>query len=247
MRNGAARETGAASTAPGVKLPASECTAADSSASASVIGGIRPGRRCASIDLPAPGGPLISKLWPPAAATSSARLACAWPLTSARSGYHARVGVGDTANGARISRPARWAQTCSRVRAGRMFMPSISAASGALSSGRTKARAPLPPAWRWMAAHIASVPRTARKSPESASSPANSWSSRLAALTCPEATRMPSAIGRSKRPDSLGRSAGARLTVMRRCGKLEAAVLDCGAHAVARFLDFGIGQADQGE
>ena len=29
---------------------------------------------------------------------------------------------------------------------------------------------------------------------------------------------MPSAMGRSKRPDSLGKSAGARLTVMRRAG-----------------------------
>ena len=35
---------------------------------------------------PVPGGPTISTLWPPAAATSSARLACAWPFTSARSG-----------------------------------------------------------------------------------------------------------------------------------------------------------------
>ena len=68
------------------KVPASECTAADSSASAWVIGGSRPGRRCASIDLPAPGGPLIRIECPPAAATSSARLAWAWPLTSARSG-----------------------------------------------------------------------------------------------------------------------------------------------------------------
>src|SRR5690606_7604088 len=34
----------------------------------------------------------------------------------------------------------------------------------------------------------------------------------------PLAARMPSAMGRSKRPPSLGRSAGARLMVMRRCG-----------------------------
>ena len=45
-----------------------------------------PGRQAASSDLPAPGGPLISRLWPPAAAISSARLATSWPLTCARSG-----------------------------------------------------------------------------------------------------------------------------------------------------------------
>ena len=43
------------------------------------------GSRAASIDLPAPGGPTINRLWPPAAATSSARLALSWPLMSARS------------------------------------------------------------------------------------------------------------------------------------------------------------------
>jgi hypothetical protein len=64
------------------------------------------------------------------------------------------------------------------------------------------------------ARHMASAPRIGRSSPESESSPANSWRSRSAALTCPDAIRMPSAMGRSKRPDSLGRSAGARFTVM---------------------------------
>ena len=49
-------------------------------------GGRMPGRQAASSDLPAPGGPLISRLCPPAAAISSARLATSWPLTCARSG-----------------------------------------------------------------------------------------------------------------------------------------------------------------
>ena len=39
----------------------------------------------ASIVLPEPGGPSINRLCPPAAATSSARLTCSWPLTSCRS------------------------------------------------------------------------------------------------------------------------------------------------------------------
>ena len=45
------------------------------SASAGSSGGRMPGRRWASIDLPAPGGPIISMLWPPAAVTPSACLA----------------------------------------------------------------------------------------------------------------------------------------------------------------------------
>ena len=42
--------------------------------------------RRASMVLPDPGGPCMSRWWPPAAATSSARLAIGWPLISARSG-----------------------------------------------------------------------------------------------------------------------------------------------------------------
>lgn len=49
-----------------------------------------------------------------------------------------------------------------------------------------------------------------------------------------QAARMPIAIGRSKRPDSLGRSAGARLTVMRRAGIWKPAF--CSA-ACTRSLD----------
>ena len=45
-----------------------------------------PGKRCESMDLPVPGGPIINKLCPPAAAISKARRAVCWPLTSAKSG-----------------------------------------------------------------------------------------------------------------------------------------------------------------
>ena len=44
------------------------------------------GIRLASILLPVPGGPMRRMLWPPAAATSMARLAFSWPRTSAKSG-----------------------------------------------------------------------------------------------------------------------------------------------------------------
>jgi hypothetical protein len=42
----------------------------------------------ASRVLPAPGGPIISTLCPPAAATSRARLTCSWPFDLAEVGQH---------------------------------------------------------------------------------------------------------------------------------------------------------------
>ena len=70
LRNGRARVR-----APRAISPATECTIEVSSSSLGDSGGNRPGRRWASIDLPEPGGPMNSRLWPPAAAISSARLA----------------------------------------------------------------------------------------------------------------------------------------------------------------------------
>ena len=69
-----------------------------SSASRASSGGSKPGRRCASMDLPAPGGPIIKRLWPPAAVISSARLALSWPFTSFKSGT-ARDGFASFATG----------------------------------------------------------------------------------------------------------------------------------------------------
>jgi len=56
-----------------------------SMASSNVSGGSIVGRRFASMVLPEPGGPTIIRLWPPAAATSKARLTCSWPMTSEKS------------------------------------------------------------------------------------------------------------------------------------------------------------------
>ena len=50
-----------------------------------VRSGMIVGTRLASIVLPEPGGPIISKLCPPAAAMVIARLAISWPRTSAKS------------------------------------------------------------------------------------------------------------------------------------------------------------------
>ena len=60
----------------GENLPASDAITAVARASSSDNGGRMPGRRCASIDLPLPGGPIMSRLWAPAAAMVSARFAC---------------------------------------------------------------------------------------------------------------------------------------------------------------------------
>src|SRR3954468_8533363 len=57
-----------------------------STASSNVGAGRMPGSLRASIVLPAPGGPIIRRLWPPAAAISSARGASGCPRTSERSG-----------------------------------------------------------------------------------------------------------------------------------------------------------------
>src|SRR5215216_595169 len=59
--------------APGPRRPAAENTWVTSRASSCSSGGSRPGRRLASMVLPAPGGPVRSRLWAPAAAISRAR------------------------------------------------------------------------------------------------------------------------------------------------------------------------------
>src|SRR5690606_28784811 len=82
-----------------------------------------------------------------------------------------------------------------------------------LASGTTSRR----PAWA-AARAAGSTPSTGRSSPVRPSSPMNSQPASASRGICPLAARMPSAIGRSKRPPHLGRSAGARLTVMRRAG-----------------------------
>ena len=177
------------------------------------------------MDLPEPGEPTSNRLWPPAAAISSARRAPAWPLTSARSGPDAsscgapastrcQPASSRTDRASALPAGAKRRATSSRWRARQTSAPRASAASSALSGGSTRRVVASVPAWR-SASPMASAPRMARNSPPSDSSPANSWPRSCCASICPLAARMPSAIGRSKRPESLGRSAGARLTVMR--------------------------------
>src|SRR5439155_453814 len=67
------------------RSPATLQIAETSRTSSLESGGRIAARRRASMVLPPPGGPTRSRLWAPAAAISSARLACAWPRTSRRS------------------------------------------------------------------------------------------------------------------------------------------------------------------
>ena len=70
-------------------------------------GGRMPGRQLASSDLPAPGGPIISRLCPPAAAISSARLAVSWPLTILRSGPGSASSASPGSGSGRVCTPLR--------------------------------------------------------------------------------------------------------------------------------------------
>ena len=65
--------------------PATDAMLATCSMSAYGSGGSNPASRSASMLLPLPGGPIIRRLWPPAAATVSARLPNACPRTSPKS------------------------------------------------------------------------------------------------------------------------------------------------------------------
>src|SRR5450830_820896 len=109
--------------------------------------------------------------------------------------------------------PFRCATTCSRWSTAITFNPDARQASSAFARGTITLR----PALR-AASAAGNTPFTARTSPDSANSPRHSTSSSISAGTCTLAARIPRAIARSKRPPSLGRSAGARLRVMRRAG-----------------------------
>ena len=63
-------------------------------------------------------------------------------------------------------------------------------------------------------------------------------------LSWPEAPSTPRAMGRSKRPPSLGRSAGARLMVTLPDGELEASIEQGAAHPVLALLDRHLRQPD---
>ena len=166
-----------------------------------------------------PAGRPSSMLWPPAAATSSARRSTGWPRRSARSG--SRAGAVRRRRSRRRGRHLATAERAPRARPSDAIgaaprSPPTSAASARV--GGRRRRSPRPPRPR-AASAIASAPRTGRTPPSSASSPASASAveqPRRAAARRRRGSRRRSR-GRSPGP-ALRRSAGARLTVIRCSG-----------------------------
>ena len=137
-----------------------------SSASAGASGGRIPGSRAASMDLPEPGGPIISMLWPPAAATSSARLADSWPLMSRRSGSAPTASASFGCGGVSTWLPLMWLISASSVGGASTSICPAQAASPPCAAGQISPRF-------WLAAWIAagSTPATGAIEPSRPSSP----------------------------------------------------------------------------
>jgi hypothetical protein len=168
---------------PPARSPARLRIMLTSSISAGSSGGRIDGRRCASMDFPAPGGPITSRLWPPAAATSSARLALSWPLMSFKSGI-----VGSPASGAGCGRridcsPLKWLTSMRRSPGARIVMSAdAQAASAPQACGQMR---PLPSAFAPIAA--GSTPATGAMEPSSASSPSTQKPSMASRAMAPAA------------------------------------------------------------
>src|SRR5438445_9507636 len=186
-------------------------------ASSGVSGGRIVGSRRASIVFPAPGGPSMMTLWPPAAAISSARRAWACPRTSERSpAIGGIVGAGLPAAGSgRIgSRPRSLRAISDSEPTGWIGTPCTSPASLAFAWGTSR---PRPPRSRTASAMLR-TPGTGRTVPSRESSPIVRRPSSAPGGIWWVAARSPRAIGRSNAEPSLRVSAGARLTVIRLMG-----------------------------
>ena len=205
------------SATPGGSTPATLCTRVTSIDSSTDSGGMIEGTRRASMVLPAPGGPTMSRLCAPATATSRTRLTRPWPSTSERSVSVARRGPAARRRRGRqaaaAGAPASSAAASRSVAAGSTRRPVTRAASPALAAGTSSARRPR----RRALCATASTPATGRTAPSRPSSPMAAAPSRAQRLW-PVAQSSARAIGRSNDGPSLRTSAGARLTVMRREG-----------------------------
>ena len=206
------------------------------------------GRRLAAIDLPLPGGPIMSTLWPPAAATSSARFSARWPRSWAKSSPSGgsaasqSPGVQPLGHGRAVAAPGmRRARARCRPgpRPGRRPAPP----PPALSGGTTIPSHPAVAA----ASAIAIAPRTRRTDPSRPSSPQNAWPARRSGGACPEAASSAAASARSKAGPALRRSAGARFTVIRLQREVEPGVDERRPDALARLLHGRIAQAHDRE
>ena len=169
--------------------------------------------RAASIDLPLPGGPTISRWWRPAAAISSARLAFSWPFTSAKSLGVPGSGAVPGRAGAIATRPAKWLTSASSEAGAITWTAPTQAASAPQAAGQIS-----PQSFSAAASAAGSAPITGISEPSSESSPSATWAATSSRGSTSMAASSARAIGRSKCEPSLGRSAGERLTVMRFAG-----------------------------
>ena len=99
-----------------------------------------PGRHAAISDLPAPGGPTISRLCPPAAAISSARLATSCPLTCARSAIRRGCSTSPGRGGGSSALPLKWLSSDRRSGAASTSTSPAQAASGPCATGQISPR-----------------------------------------------------------------------------------------------------------
>src|SRR2546430_14197789 len=159
---------------------------------------------------PVPGEPTSNTLWPPAAAISSARLACAWPRTSARSRSSAAAARTERASGTAAAAQVPFSRpTASEsVGAASTWRPSTASASAALSTGTTSVSM----RWRRHASPTASVPRTGWIWPSSASSPTTAYGPMTPFFTTPVGAGLPTAIGRSDGPAPLPDPGGGQVS-----------------------------------
>ena len=194
-----ARKGRAATSARPSSRPATLWIAVTSIASASASGGRMDGSRRASMVFPEPGGSEQQELCAPAAATSSARLACGWPRTSARSpaddGASARSAAASTVVGARGRSPRRWATASASVSTPITGRPARERGLGGVDGrdqhaveARARARRP-----RWAARRARRARGRRARARRARTTPLRSGSGGLRAA----AARMPRAIGRS--------------------------------------------------
>jgi hypothetical protein len=213
--------------------PATEAMIVAMRASSSPRGGSRLGTVRARSVLPDPGGPIITRQWPPASAISIPRRASNWPLTSSRSGPPPLPALDAAAVPGSLCSSARF--SANSTRGGRCLAPPrrLSLSNMAASASVAAPTTSTPPARRASTSPSAGTmmrltrrpakattmgrsPGTGLNSPPSDSSPRTAQ--RPSALTCSEPTRIPRAMARSKEAPLLRSSAGARFTVMRRGG-----------------------------
>ena len=165
-----------------------------------------------------PGGPTIRRLWPPAAAISSARRASACPLTSAKSADgRASVGrrpAGAAPRGGRAGRSARATASASESHRDDARAPRRPPPRRALADGSRIEREPVAPRGGGDRQHAA---RGLDAAVERQFAEQHDVVHLRAASTTPLAARTPRAIGRSNDEPALRTSAGARFTVTR-CG-----------------------------